>query len=494
MASLASDIPEDDDEMEDETTPLAASAPSGPLSARSPTEGLAATLSQRQDARRQRVREIYEAAEARLRAQPVGPSSQEKWLALAAALGRPTRTGTFGETIGNASTALLGHQQAVTKATRDREEALAQLQMDRAKTDLMGEDALDKLALQYLRPQRLVLNPVTGDAQDAYTGEIVKPGNSGDSSDVAKPTVVPGSDPRVGGDPKRNYIIYPKRMGKAPTLVEGQPSNEMETWTDPNTGKVYQRRKGSGEPYTEAPIVGRENEDPETEGRQLARVYGLPYQPPRVPAGLSKKARDAYLAKRANESQNRLSEIAEDARQSNSLVTMSDQFMAIAGKTKTGPEYTYMPAILRPADINQLEGIQQNLIPLQPRTPGAISNFEAVGLGKGTLSPFSSAQANITRYNRTKAYDQLNREYQDFIDTWSQVNGGSIDGADAVWQRYLRDQPIFDPKRADMAAPNTKRLSWKQWSQHTYYGKKRRPAPAKAAEPQIKIISVEPVR
>jgi hypothetical protein len=45
-----------------------------------------------------------------------------------------------------------------------------------------------------------------------------------------------------------------------------------------------------------------------------------------------------------------------------------------------------------------------------------------------------------------------------------------------------------------MAAPNTKRLSWKQWSQHTYYGKNRRPAPAKAAEPQIKIISVEPVR
>lgn len=478
MVALATDIPEDD-ELD--------TVEAGPARLPGADSDLMATITKRQQARQQRIQQIYEAAEARLRAQPTGPTEQEKWLALAAALGRPTRTGTFGETVGNASEALLGHQQSVTKAQRERDTALERLRMGRAESELSGDDNLDKLAMQYLKPMRLAFNPVTGAAQNPYTGEEVKPPTGSGPNDVTVPTIVPGSDPRVGGDPAKMYTIFPARMGKPPALVEGQKTNEMETHTD-LSGVVYQRRKGSSDPYTPVPLVGGDS-DPDAESRELARAYGLPFTPPRVPTGMGKKARDAYLGKRANDGQSRLSEVAEDVNMARNLANEADKFMTIASRTKTGPAYAYMPAIARPADINALDTIAQGMIPLQPRTPGAISNFEAAGLGKSTLSPNSSPQNNEILARKYKALAQLSTEYQEFLDTWSQVHGGSIDGADAVWSRYLKSNPLYDPKRGAVAAPNPSRRSWKGWAKQTYYGN----APAKPAS-RVKIISVEPVR
>lgn len=134
---------------------------------------LAAVIGKRQAERDRRIQQIYEQAEARLRAQPVGPDKSEKWLALAAALGRPTRGGGIGESISNASEALLGYKQAKTKAERERDAQLSELQLGRAKEELHGYDSLDKLALQYSKPQRLAFNPVTGQAQDPFTGRII---------------------------------------------------------------------------------------------------------------------------------------------------------------------------------------------------------------------------------------------------------------------------------------------------------------------------------
>jgi len=237
---------------------------------------LMASAIKRQEERSRRVAQLYAAAEERLRTQHTGPDKRDMWLSLAAAFARPTQTGGFIESLGNAADAYRGYRQDKSKAEEDRNSALDALTLKRARAEDQSGSSLDEMLLKYSKPQRLAFNPVTGDAQDAYTGRIIRPGNSDDTADVPKPTVVPGSDPRVGGDPKRNYIIYPKRMGKAPSLVEGQPSNEMETYTDPE-GRLFQRRKGSGEPYVPAPIQGGQAEDPEAPAKDLARTLGVPY-------------------------------------------------------------------------------------------------------------------------------------------------------------------------------------------------------------------------
>lgn len=59
-----------------------------------------------------------------LREQRVGPSKSEKWLALAAALGQPTKTGAFGETLGNVAQTLGKYKSAGREAEQEKQNLL----------------------------------------------------------------------------------------------------------------------------------------------------------------------------------------------------------------------------------------------------------------------------------------------------------------------------------------------------------------------------------
>jgi hypothetical protein len=66
---------------------------------------------------------LLTSAQTRLRERRVGPSDSEKWLAIAAALGQPTRTGAFGESLGNVAKTL-GEQKSARRKEREAQEAL----------------------------------------------------------------------------------------------------------------------------------------------------------------------------------------------------------------------------------------------------------------------------------------------------------------------------------------------------------------------------------
>ncbi len=65
--------------------------------------------------------DLITAGRERIRQQRVGPSPAEQLLAVAAALGQPTRTGSFGETMGNLSGALLKQASAKRSAEEERQ-------------------------------------------------------------------------------------------------------------------------------------------------------------------------------------------------------------------------------------------------------------------------------------------------------------------------------------------------------------------------------------
>ena len=69
---------------------------------------------------------LLNAAQRRLRERRIGPSESEKWLAIAAALGKPTRTGAFGESLGNLAETLGDQRAAARKAQEERESLLEQ--------------------------------------------------------------------------------------------------------------------------------------------------------------------------------------------------------------------------------------------------------------------------------------------------------------------------------------------------------------------------------
>jgi hypothetical protein len=103
-----------------------------------PTGGLDYAQSQRDyDLASQKVRDqiqshidVLEGARGKLRERRVGPSDSEKWLAIAAALGQPTRTGSFGESLGNLAQTLGAQKSARREAEEKRDLMLEKYGLD----------------------------------------------------------------------------------------------------------------------------------------------------------------------------------------------------------------------------------------------------------------------------------------------------------------------------------------------------------------------------
>lgn len=123
---------------------------------------------------------MYDTAIERLRSSRSGESSRaEKLLAISAAFGAPSRTGTFGERMGTVSKVLGETTAASREARQAREDRIAALEFKKAEAEQASQDRKEELQLRYgtPKPTRLVANPVTGAMQDPYTGKVVVPGS-----------------------------------------------------------------------------------------------------------------------------------------------------------------------------------------------------------------------------------------------------------------------------------------------------------------------------
>lgn len=131
-----------------------------------------------------------------LRNRRVGPSDSEKWFAIAAALGKPTRTGSFGESLGNLNEALL-EQNAARRKEREAQEAL-----------------LEKYGLQIGSEQLRMLTAAANQAGRVYNAELAanKPKSVVDIGGVA-------SEPTTG-------LPVAKPSAKAYADLEANPTPE----------------------------------------------------------------------------------------------------------------------------------------------------------------------------------------------------------------------------------------------------------------------------
>jgi hypothetical protein len=88
----------------------------------------------------------------RIREARVGPSRSEQMLAIAAALGKPTRSGSFGETLSNVSGVLLENETAKREAEQKRQEMLDRYGVDIGSEQLrMATTAADQAGQLYSR-------------------------------------------------------------------------------------------------------------------------------------------------------------------------------------------------------------------------------------------------------------------------------------------------------------------------------------------------------
>jgi hypothetical protein len=113
------------------------------------------------------------------------PSKSEMWFSLASALAQPTKTGSFGEVIGNVSQTLGESRKAqrefdtsVAKNQFERDQDLAELG---SKYDLSSMDLQSKALMNR---RKTGFNPVTGQLTYLDTGEQVNPGAKIPQSEV----------------------------------------------------------------------------------------------------------------------------------------------------------------------------------------------------------------------------------------------------------------------------------------------------------------------
>ena len=114
-----------------EQSPLdvAASAPTMGAQSQSSQAGLDALL----ETRRKSVSEMYDAAAAKLQAAYRGPSTQDILLALGAGMLQPTRSGGFGEAVGNSLSAMLPILRERNQFRNTVAEKVAGLDMQKAR-------------------------------------------------------------------------------------------------------------------------------------------------------------------------------------------------------------------------------------------------------------------------------------------------------------------------------------------------------------------------
>jgi hypothetical protein len=108
-------------------------------------------------------------AQNKLRERRVGPSDSEKWLAIAAALGQPTRTGAFGESLGNVAKTLGEQRSARREAEEKRDLMLEKYGLDVGTERLRLLQAGATQAGQTLRAAAAAKN------KDPYAGAVYDP-------------------------------------------------------------------------------------------------------------------------------------------------------------------------------------------------------------------------------------------------------------------------------------------------------------------------------
>lgn len=155
---------------------------------------------------------LLTAAQKKLRERRAGPSNSEKWLAIAAALGKPTKTGSFGESLGNLNETLLSQEAMKRKAQEERDMLLEQYGMKIGNEQLRMLQSGASQAGQLYRAA-LAANKKTPEFSyqlDAY----------GNVKEVPKKVHRPTTDAEYAAIPIGQYYVIPSGQDAGKVVVK----------------------------------------------------------------------------------------------------------------------------------------------------------------------------------------------------------------------------------------------------------------------------------
>lgn len=368
------------------------------------------------------------------------------WAQVAGAFGAPTRTGGFTETLGNVGTALSGPLTKQAEAQRQRQQQLQQLQLAR-----------QKLAME-----------MAGSGQPSVSDimQMMK------AQQDAQPK--PGETERLLQDPSLSPEDRKKAL-RAKLGIEDEDTEELKDITLPDQSKITVVRRGgkSYDPVTNeeldpAKLSALQGASDMADRKAQAQANGIPLPERDMLANIKNpKIRAAQQAKMMDEARKVLtteevkspsSSIMEDMREAQRFLDINQKHQA-----QSGPFVGKVPAMTQPAE--EMDKISIGLSrKLRQPGEGTMSNFDAQQFGKAFMSRNNDYNVNLNIGKGFIATKQLELERREFFNQYAEQNG-TIQGAQAQWNKYLEANPVFDREgsKGKSVVLNPNRMGWQDY-------------------------------
>lgn len=360
--------------------------------------------------------------------------SQSRYMALAAGLLSPTKTGSFGEQLGNVASAMQAQRAEQDKM---RAQYIPLIMQQVAQQQAREEQARYRLEAQQQAQQAQIAAQQAAQLARAEQAAAAQQARSEQFAAQQQALNERAAADRASRESIAAAIIGAKTAATMASQGEESP------------------------PPT--PILGV----------PVPRV--LPWQ-----NQSNLKDRDKVRAAEIARGSKEVESDAEQAKKDAALAQSAQQFMNLNNKVSTGGilDKTSIGKFGKSfdSDYATMQAIASELTPAM-RTPGSGSSsdldvkmFEraAVGVDKPKETNANIAAALTTRAKQAK-------DYAEFRSTYLEQNG-TLQGANRYWSEYVNKNPIFDPEAKDTFALNKDRKDWRAF----FASQSGQPAPSKA--------------
>lgn len=358
----------------------------------------------------------------------------EKWLALAEALGTPTRSGGFGETIGNVAHGMRGVNEDRRKFESEQEagsnaygqsisaidSTLARARMDLAKARATNNTRLMQEAMKTLSREIRPGAAARGSAPPSKNGKIAFDEN-----------LVPGTPEFIRRVQELNEIDRKNSQAQAGT-------DAAETGADASLAVEDQAHKM---------------------GVPLAPAALDPYK------GLSTNERKAARSIEQRNMEKRLDGLAQVQSDAVSGIADMNRFLSLNRKVDSGPITGMLPSMS--AAGQEMDAITSAASrKMKQPGEGSTSDFDARMFIKATVSRTKNFQGNRGIATAYKIMRKNEIDRIAFLQDYGALNG-HLRGADAAWRSYLEANPIFDKQHPEQFKLNDHRADYRTFFRGT---------------------------
>lgn len=368
-------------------------------------------------------KEILRKARERLVAQRYPTSTA--WLRASAALGAPTKTGHIGEKAGMLSEALVPFAEKQHEFNRNRDKGITDLDLASSNMD----DDLMKARLELLKSRLSSSGRLNVEALRTL-GRATK-----------------SSAPSGRGLSNFEKIARGELGWDAPDPVIQKRVKELANID------IKNKQASAGvddEPMTQEDKVA------------LAQQYGVPVLAVDPYGTMSTKRKAQAQAIDQRDAKKILDALDVRSQEARTAIGQADRFIQLNRGQPTGFVAGLFPAFSKNAqEMDSLTAEMSRKI----RTPGegSTSDFDAKQFERATFGRGKHYTANKNLAIAFKARQQNVIDLQDFLNNYSSLNGGSLQGAQQFWNQYLNENPIFDPQAPGKYKLNERRMNYRDY-------------------------------